>query len=310
MDLQVIKYKIIEFITTQKILSVLIVIIALMVSATLVIPGRKKQNLNNTYTIDKAVKTDDNKLPASSPSPQIETQNKKNTTFNPLTFFFGSNNKKNTQTNTPTSITQNTPTPRTYFNTNLPTIGMTGQSGSNNNQNSNSGTNTQNIQQNNTPSNDIPQTSIQIVFQGDDGQLQYYTPPEIPPETIEWYRYTDTENAFSIDYPLGWQSITTIYNGHNGISLYMPGDDPSNENTRAIGFIGWNVNYLSSASTYAVNIALNGIPGILYTNGPIGLSSISVVFDRTNRYFALGSSSSDETFLYIFDHMLRSISFN
>ena len=103
--------------------------------------------------------------------------------------------------------------------------------------------------------------------------------------------------------------MKSIYNGHENITLYEPGDE-GNIDKPSIAFVGWKADFLASSASYTGQIMLNGVPGTIYTNGPLGLSSISVVFQYTYGYFALGSSTSNPVFIYVFDHMLHSIDFN
>jgi hypothetical protein len=154
-----------------------------------------------------------------------------------------------------------------------------------------------------------PECEVNLVFVDENGEYWTYVPPEIPPINVTWVRYINYQDNYSIEYPSEWEVIKSDYNGHESITLYMPGD-PANIDRPSIAFVGWRANYLSSTAKYTGKITLNGTPGTIYTNGPFGKSSVGAVFQYSKDYFALGSSASDEIFIYVFDHMLRSIEFN
>lgn len=154
-----------------------------------------------------------------------------------------------------------------------------------------------------------PPTSIDIVFINENGGYFTYVPPDVPPIDVTWVKYINYQDHYSIEYPVDWLVVKSSYNGHEGITLYMPGDQ-GNIDKPSIAFVGWNANYLTSTAKYTGQIILNGTPGTIYTNGPLGPSSIAAVFQYPNGYFALGSSTSGSIFIYVFDHMLRSLEFN
>jgi len=154
-----------------------------------------------------------------------------------------------------------------------------------------------------------PVTDIQIVFANEYGGYFTYVPPVIPPIDVAWMKYINYQDHYSIEYPSDWEIVKTTYNGHEGVTLYMP-VDAGNIDRPSIAFVGWLVDYLSSSASYTGKIILNGVPGTIYTNGPLGPSSVAAVFQYTSGYLALGSSTSNPVFVYVFDHMLRSIDFN
>ncbi len=164
----------------------------------------------------------------------------------------------------------------------------------------------------NNPANSVtptPVTDVQIIFKNEEGDYFTYIPPAIPPVDVIWMRYINHQDHYAIDYPSDWQMVKSNFNGHEGITLYMPGD-AGNIDKPSIAFVGWKADYLSSSASYTGPIIVSGTPGTIYTNGPLGLSSISAVFQYANGYFALGSSASNPVFVYVFDHMLRSLDFN
>lgn len=172
--------------------------------------------------------------------------------------------------------------------------------------------------QNNSPNNPggnpnypspTPVTDIKIVFKNQDGTYFTYVPPAVPPVDVSWLRYINYQDHYAIDYPANWQMVKTTYNGHEAITLYSP-TDANNIDKPSLAFVGWKADYLTSSANYTGTITLNDIGGTVYTNGPLGLSSVAAVFQYKYGYFAFGSSSTNPVFIYIFDHMLRSIDFN
>lgn len=154
-----------------------------------------------------------------------------------------------------------------------------------------------------------PVTDIQIKFVKENGEYWTYVAPAIPPINTNWVKYINYQDHYSIEYPSDWVVIKSNYNGHEGITLYMPGDT-GNIDKPSIAFVGWKADYLNSMSSYSGPIILRGTPGTIYTNGAFGISSVAAVFQYNYGYFALGSSTSNDIFMYVFDHMLRSIEFN
>lgn len=154
-----------------------------------------------------------------------------------------------------------------------------------------------------------PVTIIDIVFEDEGGNFDTYVPPTEPPIDTGWLRYTNYQDNFSIEIPSDWKIVKSIYNGHESVTLYNPADDGKFDKP-SISFVGWPENYLRSAAKYTGSIILNDVRGTLYTSGFLGPSSIAAVFTLPNGFFAIGSSISDPIFIYVFDHMLRSIDFS
>lgn len=154
-----------------------------------------------------------------------------------------------------------------------------------------------------------PVTIIDIVFEDEGGSFGTYVPPTEPPIDTGWLRYTNYQDNFSIEIPSDWKIVKSIYNGHESVTLYNPADEGKFDKP-SISFVGWPENYLKSAAKYTGSIVLNDIKGTLYTSGFLGPSSIAAVFNLPNGFFAIGSSISDPIFIYVFDHMLRSIDFS
>lgn len=153
-------------------------------------------------------------------------------------------------------------------------------------------------------------TDVQLIFVDSNGQLQTYVPPtDASLLGVTWLRYINEADGYQIDIPQDWQIVKTQYNGHEGVILYQPTDDINKVNVQSISFVPWKLDYLITSSTYISPIQVRGVPGNVYTKGPMPTSSVAAVFQHTKGYFALGSSSSNSTFLGVFDHMLRSIVF-
>lgn len=175
---------------------------------------------------------------------------------------------------------------------------------------SSGGDNTSAVSENGLPySTPTPVTDIQIIFINQNGGFETYVPPAIPPVNVEWSRYINYQDHYAIDIPTNWRVVKSPYNSHEGVTLYLPDIDPNTVDIQSIAFVGWQMDYLGSSAKYSVPIIVNGVPGILYTSGSMGRSPIATVFHYANGYFAIGSSISDEVFIYIYYHMLRSLNF-
>jgi hypothetical protein len=328
--------KIIKLIKKQKAVFVLILLIIIVLASIFLLLNRKyiASNITQLNTIQSQTAKDIDSQTGANNSQKQNEQNIKSEPFNLLTFLFGSQPSISTNpTGVFVSNIQKTAikSHRLSQNTFSTPTGNAGSNQSNTSGNRSSGTGTsgsqtsQNIfsltptitsalansqtDEQDTSENNSQVTDIEIVFKDSDGNLHTYEPPITPPISVNWVRYVNNQDHYSIDYPADWQVTKTIYNGHEGIFLYMPGINPNSKDAQSIAFVGWKADYLISSSTYANQILLNGIPGTIYTNGPLGSSSIAAVFHYANGYFAIGSSSSDEVFSYIFDQMLRSLIF-
>jgi hypothetical protein len=235
-----------------------------------------------------------------------------------LRLFGGSTNTQNTtNTTTPSTINAN---PQSQQPGNSPT--QSGTSTSNTTQSNSGSTTSQNnptSQQNtqntttNTSSGDTGTNNVPIIFKTPDGGYQTYTPPDTPPVDITWSTYVNAADRYSIQYPSNWQVVKTEYNGHEGISVYAPGTDPSSPGTQFIGF-GFASYYLlpqgsSEQSTYSYPITVDGINGTMYTQGVLGNGSVASVFQYASGSFGVGSSVSDPDFIYIYNYMLQSLDF-
>lgn len=156
-------------------------------------------------------------------------------------------------------------------------------------------------------------TPIQIIFESPDGGTQVYTPPATPPVDVTWGRYVNTNDRYAIDYPINWQVVKTDYNGHEGVSLYAPGTDPTNPNAQYIGF-GLASYYLlpagqSQQNSYSYPVTIESIAGTMYTQGELGTGSMALVAQTAQGYFGMGSNISSPSFIYIYNYMLQSLTF-
>jgi len=158
-----------------------------------------------------------------------------------------------------------------------------------------------------------PATPIQIIFKAPGGGTQVYIPPVTPPVDITWGRYVNAADRYSIDYPTNWQVVKTEYNGHEGVSIYLPGTNPGDPNVQYIGF-GLATYYLlpgqnSQQSTYSYPISVGSTNGTMDTQGVLGNGSMAAVFSYEQGSFGLGSNVSDPDFIYVYNYMLQSLTF-
>jgi hypothetical protein len=232
-------------------------------------------------------------------------------TFNIFSWLFPSKSSSNqsgqsvnTQTSSSTQLQETSvPTPKpTSF------VSQLGQNANSNNTNGN----TSNSTNNNSGGTNSNVTNFQIVFQGPDGP-QTYVPPTTPPVQVTWTRYIDPIDHYSLDYPANWQLKQQNTNGHTGFSLYLPGANIQDPNQQYAGF-GWSNFNLYPANdpnsqSYATAATITGVTGSLYTYGAEGKSYIIGIFPYREGYFGIGSTASDPTFAYIYQHMLQSLVF-
>lgn len=237
--------------------------------------------------------------------------------FNMLSFLlrlFGGNTGSSTQNTTATSnATATNGSGSTQSGNTSRQTGVT--NGSPNTSTSTAGNQQNNPNNSQTSQSSVgsPSTPIQIIFKTPDGGTQVYTPPATPPVDITWGRYVNAADRYSIDYPTNWQVVKTSYNGHEGVSLYLPGTNPSDPNAQYIGF-GLASYYLlpaqnSQDSTYSYPISIGSTNGTMYTQGVLGNGSVAAVFQYEQGSFGLGSNVSDPDFIYVYNYMLQSLTF-
>ncbi len=155
---------------------------------------------------------------------------------------------------------------------------------------------------------------LSMVFQNPDGTTFTYIPPGTPPDEIRWARYTNNTAKYAINYPYNWQFVYSVENGNEGIALYPPGSNPNDPSSQYIGF-GMTNSFLlptggDASIAHITNIVADGVPGKLYTEGPLGNSYVASIFSYSGKYFGLASSKSDATFAYVYYYMLQSLTFN
>jgi len=262
------------------------------------------------------------KAATSQPENAQNPQTTQNSGFNAFAFILrllGLSSSPTTQTTNATSQhsagtgQQSSQSSQTGTNTNQNTNATgTNGSGQSTPQNANSGTggsgNSSSTGSGGSSSNQVP-----IIFKSPDGGTQEYYPPTTPPVSVTWGRYVNADDRFSIDYPSNWQVVKTQYNGHEGISLYLPGTDPTDPNAQYIGF-GTASYYLLPAvnsleSTYTYGITVGSTNGTMYTQGVLGNGSVAAVFSYEQGSFGLGSNVSDPDFIYVYNYMLQSLTF-
>jgi hypothetical protein len=242
------------------------------------------------------------------------SSNSQTSGFNPFVFIlrllgFEKDNAPS-QTATGTSTTGGTNSSQTTNSTGSTTGSNTSTTTGGSTQDTSNGgsTNTQSSDGGSTPS-----TPIEIIFKTPDGGTEIYTPPATPPVDVTWGRYTNPDDRYSIDYPTNWQVVKTAYNGHEGVSLYLPGTNPSDPNVQYIGF-GLATYYLlpgqnSQQNTYSYPITVGSTNGTMDTQGVLGNGSMAAVFSYEQGSFGLGSNVSDPDFIYVYNHMLQSLTF-
>ncbi|MEK7572210.1 MAG: hypothetical protein AAB553_08120 [Patescibacteria group bacterium] len=248
---------------------------------------------------------------ATIPSPTGTTEEEKS--VNPFSWLFREEEDKQKGPGSPQpQFTQIVPgsVPNTFSvtteqtfaggNTSSGTSIQTSTNGSSDSLSSTGNTSTQT--QDTTTDNVLP-----IVFQSG-GQTYVYEPPATPPVELVWSRYENQQDNYSLDYPSNWQIVRTEFNNHEALFVYAPGADPEDPAVQYISF-GWAAYYYPPDANYTVPVSINRVSGTIYTNGALGSSYIAAAFTYNNGYFALVNNVSDETFVYIFDHMLGSLEF-
>lgn len=275
-----------------------------------------KRTVPSTLSKINGTPVSNTEVPTSQSSQASNAATTQSSGFNIFSFIlrlFGFNST-NTTTNTTTS---NTSAASSSTQSGNSTGSTTTSNGSSNSQTTGSGNTQQTNSSNPQPSQSSPSgggsAPIQIIFKTPDGGTEVYTPPETPPVDVTWARYVNSEDRYSIDYPSNWQVIKTTYNGHEGVSIYLPGTDPNDPNVQYIGFGLANYYLLpgqnSQQSTYSYPISVGTTNGTMYTQGVLGNGSMAGVFQYEQGSFGLGSNVSNSDFIYVYNHMLQSLTF-
>ncbi len=190
---------------------------------------------------------------------------------------------------------------------NSPTQNGSASSGSiQNKQNSGTGSN--------KPSN-TDLSNVTLYFQDPNGNLQPYVAPTAPPANLSWETYVNTNDHYTIEIPVGWQVVRTLYDGHEGVSIYPPG---MNINTSlqdglvAIGFgvsqYDYQVPYINQSQASSIApITIDGYSGTIYTQGSFGMNTVAAILKYGNYYFGIGGTANSIDTIYIFQHMLESL---
>ena len=93
-----------------------------------------------------------------------------------------------------------------------------------------------------------PNAPVDIQFQDANGKTITYTSSAAPAFAVIWFRYTNFQDHYAIDYPSNWIIIKTLFKGHEGLNLFPPDTDTNQNNPPKIG-VGWtNKYYLPNAS--------------------------------------------------------------
>lgn len=145
------------------------------------------------------------------------------------------------------------------------------------------------------------------------GAITPYILSGINPADFTWGRYTNSVDGYSIDYPTNWTMIKRNDGGHEGLSLYPPEENPESNDAKQIG-LGWSARYLlptagGSEIYYQTSITINNTLGQLYTlgGGDQGGRGTAVLLPHRFGYFGLGGSADSNEFIYVFQHMLSSL---
>lgn len=145
------------------------------------------------------------------------------------------------------------------------------------------------------------------------GVVAPYILSGVNPADFTWGRYTNSTDGYSIDYPTNWTLVKRSDNGHEGLSLYPPTENPQSNDAKQIG-LGWSGRYLlptagGSEIYYQTPITISNTLGQLYTlgGGDQGGKGTAVLFSHRFGYFGLGGSADTSEFIYVFQHMLSSL---
>ncbi len=186
--------------------------------------------------------------------------------------------------------------------------------------NGTSGTSGTTSQTSQTSSQNVPQPYIVNFLNGllyfqdpQTGQVTPYILSGVNPADFTWGRYVNNTDGYAIDYPTNWQLIKRTDGGHEGLSLYPPGEDANSSNAKQIG-LGWSVRYVLPAAGgtdiyYQTSITVNNTLGQLYTlgGGAQGGKGVAVILPHRFGYFGLGGSADTDVFIYVFQQMLSSL---
>ena len=289
----------------------LAILILVSLIITLTIPGDRKNNLDTHPGAGGKLRN--NNTSKNSPTPTEKPSN-------PFKFLFGNEDEKISPTVaiTPPAFPQNVVTESTQKST----ITKISSDGTTTTETVSAGSALKTSQGTIDTNINVGETTgseeedyIAIIFQNPDGTTTNYIPPGTPPDEVRWARYINEVGDYEINYPFNWQFVYSAdSNGHEGIALYPPGVNKNDPNAPFIGF-GITQSLLlptadNKTKVLKTPIQVDGIPGELYTNGPLGASYIASVFTYNSNYFGLGGSKSDVTFAYVYYFMIHSLTFN
>lgn len=278
--------------------------------------GKNNASIPNKSVLNESSGQNSGSGPTSQSSQASNSSTTQNSGFSIFSFLlrlFGNNTASSTE-NTTSSASSSSESTQLRNNSSPQT---TTANGSGTSITSLSGSETQNTsngsQSSQSSGNAISPTPIPIIFKTPGGGTEVYVPPPTPPVATTWARYINADDRYSIDYPTNWQIVKTEYNGHEGVSLYLPGTNTSDQNAQYIGF-GFASYYLlptggSQQNTYSYPVTISGINGTMYTQGELGSGAMALVVQTAQGYFGMGSNSSGPDFIYIYYHMLQSLNF-
>lgn len=308
------KYKIIEFIIAQKILSAAISLIVIMTLGIVFISSDQNKTKNTSPFLSVTPKPS-YYYQTFTPSSQItgttetaKTNPQKTYPSAPPASKPANSTIKQSPATSPALSQSPTTRPSTASPTIRPATAQSGSGASGQTQPTSLQNPTLYPTANSNPTS-VPSSGPQIVFIGPNGQPETYTPPATPPVEITWARYTNQLEHYAIDYPSNWQIVTTQYRGHDAIFIYSPGANLNDPNVQYISY-GWSGYFYPPDASYIGSFTLDSIAGTIYTNGALGTSYIAGIFNYANGFLILNNNVSDATFAYVFAHMLLSLDFN
>jgi len=287
-------------------------ILVVAIAAVFFLSG--KNNLSHAGTPVSSTAQSPNSTSSTSQSSNANAATTQGSNFNLLSFIlrlFGAGNASTSTPNTTATTTGANSSQSQQSGTSSTQTNITGSAAVPTTTDANS---TQNTTQSTQSSGGSDNTNpVQIIFKTPDGGTDVYTPPDTPPTDVTWSRYVNSADRYAVDYPSNWQMVKTEYNGHEGISFYQPGTDSNDPNVQYIGF-GLASYYLLPAgdnqqNTYSYPVTISGITGTMYTQGVLGTGSIALVAQTAQGYFGMGSNISSPAFIYVYNHMLQSLTF-
>jgi hypothetical protein len=132
---------------------------------------------------------------------------------------------------------------------------------------------------------------------------------------LAWARFSDQASGAAVEYPSGWQQSTTLADGHQQLTVYPPGADPTADVPGGAPFISfaWTSDFTAwqrgySTITDSGTVTAGGVTGELYTIGGLGRDVVAA-FPRPGGTSLLFADARDDRVMSVFEHMLGSLRF-